>query len=149
MKNMLKILTIVLAVSACNGQKSDLTDVTFATQNGAVVYHLEKAVTQDEMAQGLMNRRELAADSGMIFAVNGAPSIAMWMQDTYIPLDMVFVNQDKEVIWIQENAEPLSTHLIRPKVDEPIDVVIELNGGDVQKNGIKLGDKVEYNLTEK
>lgn len=139
---LVSLAAALVLLSACN-EKKDLTPLTITTENGEVVYEVETAVTREEMAQGLMDRKSLAENSGMIFNIGGETQMAMWMKDTYIPLDMIFVNQEGEIIWIFENAEPLSTTFIRPVVSEPIWKVIELNAGQVEKHGIKIGDRID------
>lgn len=139
---LVSLAAALVLLSACN-EKKDLTPLTITTENGEVVYEVETAATREEMAQGLMDRKSLAENSGMIFNIGGETQMAMWMKDTYIPLDMIFVNQEGEIIWIFENAEPLSTTFIRPVVSEPIWKVIELNAGQVEKHGIKIGDRID------
>ena len=146
MSKFLKICAIALLITACNSQDSNLSKMVVKTQKGDVVYMVESAVTREQMTEGLMNRKELRADSGMIFDVQGTEEIAMWMKDTFIPLDIIFVNPNGKIIWLKENAEPLSTTLIRPEVDEPMAAVIEVNGGDIKKHNIKLGDIVVHEL---
>lgn len=139
---LVSLAAALVLLFACN-EKKDLTPLTITTENGEVVYEVETAVTREEMAHGLMDRKSLAENSGMIFNIGGETQMAMWMKDTYIPLDMIFVNQEGEIIWIFENAEPLSTTFIRPVVSEPIWKVIELNAGQVEKHGIKIGDRID------
>lgn len=142
----LKLCVLAVLVSACSPKDENLSKMVVKTQNGDVVYMVESATTKEQMSKGLMDRKELREDSGMIFDVQGTEEIAMWMKDTYIPLDVLFVNSKGKIIWIEENAEPLSTTLIRPKVKEPMAVVIEINAGDVKKHAIKLGDIVTHEL---
>lgn len=142
----LKILAATFLLAACNSENNELTDMVIQTENGNVEYRVETAFTRKEMSTGLSDRKELAKNSGMIFNLQGIKGIAMWMQDTYIPLDMIFVNKDGRILWIYENAEPLSTKLIRPETDEPIWAVIELNGGDVKQHNIKIGDIIKHQL---
>jgi hypothetical protein len=139
-------MALVLLVVACKAKDDGLTELKVMTQNGPVTYRVEVALTREDMAQGLMNRQELAPDSGMLFNVGGQQGISMWMKDTYIPLDMIFINQEGTIIAVAENTEPLSTELITPQTDEPIFAVIEVNGGDLKKNGIAVGDIVSYHL---
>lgn len=142
----LKILAATFLLAACNSENNKLTDMVIQTENGNVEYRVETALTHEEMSKGLSDRKELAKDSGMIFNLQGIEGIAMWMQDTYIPLDMIFVNKDGRILWIYENAEPLSTKLIHPETNEPIWAVIELNGGDVKQHNIKIGDIVKHQI---
>ena len=92
-----------------------------------------------------MNRDSLAADSGMIFNLADVENqVAMWMKDTKIPLDMLFVNSNGRIFFIEENATPMSEELII--APEPALAVIELNAGDVKKHGIKIGDTVKHHF---
>lgn len=149
MSKFVKLFTVALLLTACSKKDDKLSELVFMTSDGPVTYQVETAVTKDEMSRGLMERKSLAENSGMLFALQGQQEIAMWMQDTYIPLDMVFVNQDGKIVWIYQNAEPMSTRLIRPQTQEPLSAVIEINAGDVEKNGIKVGDTVQHELLKK
>ena len=102
---------------------------------------VENAVSPEELQKGLMNRETLEDKHGMIFNLKGYEHIGMWMKDTLIPLDMIFVN-DGTVVWIFENAQPNSTEIISSPV--PANAVIELNAGDVKKYNIKTGDTVKH-----
>ena len=130
-------------LSACNNK--DLAPITIQTTNGEVTYFVEVADTSDKMTKGLMHREHLSTDSGMIFVFdeNHPQPIAMWMKNTLISLDMLFLDENKTIIAIYQNAEPLSLKTIRPTL-KPSAYVIELNAGEVKKHGIKLGDKVLY-----
>lgn len=143
-----KLCAFVLLLCGCSPKNDNLSELVFLTENGPVAYQVEMASTKEEMSKGLMDRKELAPNSGMIFDLQGQQEIAMWMKDTYIPLDMVFVNQKGKIIWIYKNARPMSTELIRPQVSEPLSAVIELNGGDTDKNGIKTGDTVRHKILQ-
>ena len=149
MSKFVKLFAVALLLTACSKKDNKLSELVFMTSDGPVTYQVETAVTKDEMSRGLMERKSLAENSGMLFALQGQQEIAMWMQDTYIPLDMVFVNQDGKIVWIYQNAEPMSTRLIRPQTTEPLSAVIEINAGDVEKNGIKVGDTVQHELLKK
>ena len=139
----IKLLAVALLVVSCSKKEDKLSELVIVTQEGPVTYHVETALTKEQMSKGLMDRKELKADSGMIFVLQGQEDIAMWMKDTYIPLDMLFISNKGKVIAVYENATPLSTDLIRPNITEPLGAVIELNGGDIKKNGIKVGDTVK------
>lgn len=145
----LKLCVLAVLVSACSPKDENLSKMVVKTQNGDVVYMVESATTKEQMSKGLMDRKELRADSGMIFDVQGTEEIAMWMKDTYIPLDILFVNKDGKIISFYKNAEPLSTKLIKPQVNEPLAAVIEINGGDIEKNNISIGDTVRHELINK
>lgn len=149
MSKFIKLFAIALLFTACSKKDDNLSELVFVTSEGPVTYQIETATTREEMSTGLMNRKTVAENSGMLFVLQGQNEIAMWMEDTYVPLDMIFVNQDNKIIWIYKNAEPLSTQLIRPQTDEPLSAVIEVNAGDVDKNGIKIGDTVQHELLNK
>ena len=149
MSKFVKLFAVALLLTACSKKDDKLSELVFMTSDGPVTYQIETAVTKDEMSRGLMERKSLAENSGMLFVLEGQEEIAMWMKDTYIPLDMVFVNQDGKIVWIYKNAEPMSTRLIRPQTQEPLSAVIEINAGDIEKNGIKVGDTVQHKLLKK
>ena len=144
-----KLFAVVLLLSACGNENPNLSKMVIHTSDGDVTYHLEKAITKEQLQHGLMERKELKSDSGMLFLLQGQSEIAMWMKDTYIPLDMLFIGQNKRIVAVYKNAKPLSTTLIRPEVSEPLSAVVELNGGDIDKNKIKVGDEVENSLIQK
>jgi uncharacterized membrane protein (UPF0127 family) len=91
-----------------------------------------------------MFRRSMPADRGMLFDFGKVQPISMWMQNTYIPLDMLFIRSDGTIARVAENAEPLSTRSIPS--GEPVLAVLELNGGTARRLGIKAGDRVEHPL---
>jgi uncharacterized protein len=104
-------------------------------------FTVELALTSSQRAQGLMNRREMAPDRGMLFSFGETRQVLMWMKNTYLPLDMLFVDKTGEIRTIRENAEPLSEAIIDSQV--PVAFVVELNGGTVRARGIRPGDTVE------
>lgn len=110
-------------------------------------FQVEVMRTPDQRARGLMYRNYLPPDRGMLFDFAHSEPVAMWMQNTYIPLDMLFIRADGTVARIAENTEPLSTRTIPS--GEPVLSVLEVNGGTAAKLGIKPGDKVEHPLFKK
>lgn len=141
MKKIIKLFMAVVLLAACS-PKADKSDLTILTDDGEVNYKVEKAQTIKELEKGLMFRESLDADSGMIFDLSQVKDTAMWMKNTKIPLDMIFIEADGTIFWIFENAQPESTNLIIPPF--PAAAVLELNAGDVQKHNIKPGDKVKH-----
>ncbi len=108
---------------------------------GTHKFKIEIARTEAQKAQGLMYRTRLAADAGMLF-VNVPPQpMAMWMKNTLIPLDMVFVGPDGRITNVARRAVPYSLQPIYSS--GPCLAVIELNGGTIDRLGIAPGDKVE------
>jgi uncharacterized membrane protein (UPF0127 family) len=112
------------------------------TESGDHNFNIELATTNEERALGLMFRRSLPAGGGMLFLYDRPQSAAMWMKNTLIPLDMVFISPDGTVHRIEQNAEPHSTALIPS--EGPVVGVLELNGGEAAKIRLKRGDKVLY-----
>ncbi|MFY9287037.1 MAG: DUF192 domain-containing protein [Alphaproteobacteria bacterium] len=107
-----------------------------------IPYAVEVATTPEQHAYGVMYRQTLPADTGMIFIYEPDQKVSMWMKNTYIPLDLLFVRHDGVIVKITTNTTP---HDLTPLAsDEPIRAVIEVNAGDVEKHGFKTGDKVLF-----
>jgi uncharacterized membrane protein (UPF0127 family) len=117
------------------------------TAAGKQHFTIEEAKTGQQMMQGLMYRRSMAADAGMLFEYDHPQPVSFWMKNTLIPLDMLFIGADGTVLDIHERAVPLSLDAI--STDKPILGVLELNGGTVSRLGIKRGDRVEHPLFAK
>lgn len=105
-------------------------------------FRVEVATTPEAQERGLMFRRSMAADHGMIFPMNPPRPASFWMKNTYIPLDIVFIGPDHRIIRIAENATPLSLDLI--DCPDPAAAVLELNGGTAKARGIAVGDAVRW-----
>ncbi|WP_046119550.1 DUF192 domain-containing protein [Ensifer aridi] len=101
---------------------------------------VELAIEPDQREQGLMYRRQMAVDHGMLFDFGETRRVIMWMKNTYLPLDMLFIAEDGTVRTIHENAVPLSEAIIDSR--EPVAFVLELNAGTVKRLGIRPGDRV-------
>ena len=110
------------------------------TDRGPVLLDVEVADTEPKRQHGLMFRRALGDNGGMIFLFDRARQITMWMKNTYIPLDMVFIGDDWRILRIAREAEPLSTEIISSV--HPASRVLEIGGGQAQKLGLKAGDAV-------
>lgn len=138
------VLMMLLLASCSESEKVKYEKLSIGdAQNVKVEYDVELAQTHEEMQAGLMGRDNLRANSGMLFALGtiDVPA-AMWMKNTKIPLDMIFIDKDGDVYWVYENAEPYSEKLIMPPY--PAFAVLEVNAGDVKKYGITLGDNVKH-----
>lgn len=110
------------------------------TKKGPVTLDVEVADTEPKREHGLMFRRQLPENAGMIFLFGNEQQISMWMKNTYIPLDMVFIGDDWRIVHIAYEAEPLSTDII-PSV-HLASRVLEIAGGRAQGLGLAVGDKV-------
>ncbi len=145
LSNVLPVLLLVLLPLAAGAQSlvsfaSDSLDI----ESGGKRHHftIELALTPEQQAQGLMFRRSLAPDAGMLFPHDSEQELLMWMKNTLIPLDMVFIRADGTISRIAERAVPLSLATISS--DGPAAAVLEVNGGTAARLGLKPGDKVIY-----
>ncbi|MBX7146409.1 MAG: DUF192 domain-containing protein [Alphaproteobacteria bacterium] len=116
--------------------------VTLQTSTTKINLDIELALTAEQKEQGLMFRTKLAADSGMLFIFQPAQFVQMWMKNTYIPLDMLFIDNQGKIVSIAERRVPLSTQITSST--EPVMAVLELNGGVVEKLGVKKGDMIYH-----
>jgi len=128
--------------SQASGFAAGMGTLVLKTESGDHSFTIEVASTNQERALGLMFRRSLPENGGMLFLYDRPQPAAMWMKNTLIPLDMVFISADGTVHRIEQNAEPHSTALIPS--EGPVVAVLELNGGEAAKIGLKRGDKVLY-----
>ncbi|MEX1061240.1 MAG: DUF192 domain-containing protein [Methyloceanibacter sp.] len=112
------------------------------TETGDHSFNIEVATTDADRALGLMFRRSLPDNAGMLFLYDPPQPAAMWMRNTLIPLDMVFISPDGRVHRIESNTEPFSTSLIPS--EGTVAGVLELKAGQADKIGLKRGDQVVY-----
>ena len=114
--------------------------LTLVTASGRHDIQIEIAETPQQKSLGLMFRTSMAADRGMLFPYGAPQEITMWMKNTYISLDMVFIRADGTVHRVESRTEPLSEKIIPSK--GPVSAVLELAAGVAEKLGIKPGDRV-------
>ena len=118
------------------------SELTIVSANGRHRFKIELAETPEQMAQGLMFRRSLAENAGMLFDYKIPTEATMWMRNTLIPLDMLFVDARGRIVNIHQRAVPQSLDVIAAAA--PVRAVIELNGGTAARLGIAPGDEVLY-----
>ena len=106
------------------------------------VFKIEIARTPKQQERGLMFRRKMPADEGMLFVYPYSSIIRMWMKNTFIPLDMIFIGKGGKILEIAQRAVPHSTEVISSR--KPAVGVLEVNGGTVSRLGIKRGDRVVH-----
>lgn len=117
--------------------------LTLVTASGAKhLINVEITETAEEMQRGLMFRTHMAENAGMLFVYDSPREVTMWMENTHIPLDMVFIRADGVVHRIEAWTEPFSRKTIGSRGD--VIACLELVGGAAQKLGLKPGDKVEH-----
>jgi uncharacterized protein len=126
---------------------ASIQPLEIATKSGVHVFSVEMATTEEEKTTGLMYRKELPDGKGMLFDFSPEQQISMWMKNTYISLDMIFIRADGRILRIAENTEPLSTRIISS--GGLAKGVLEVIAGTAQKYGIQPGDRVAHPLFNK
>jgi uncharacterized membrane protein (UPF0127 family) len=132
------------AVTSAPAGAASVQPLEIVTKNGVQVFSVEMATTEQEKQTGLMYRKELADGKGMLFDFNPEQEISMWMKNTYVSLDMIFIRADGRILRIAENTEPLSTRIVSSQ--GPARAVLEVVAGTAQKYGIRPGDRVGHPL---
>lgn len=142
-KNAIAAATVIsLCFVAPTLRAAEMQPLEIVTANGKHNFSVEVARTREEQDKGLMFRRELPDGQGMLFDFTTEQTVAFWMENTYISLDIIFINGDGRIRRIAENAEPLSKTTIPS--DGPVRAVLEVIGGTARKLGIKEGDRVVH-----
>jgi uncharacterized protein len=118
------------------------------TQSGLQHFDIWIADTPQRSEQGLMFVRALPAGRGMLFPLQRAGVMRMWMKNTLIPLDMLFIDVHGDIIYIRHNATPESEDIISTPapVITPVKAVLELAGGECARRHIEQGDRVIHGL---
>ena len=119
-----------------------LQTVEIASKTGVHAFAVELVDNDADRAKGLMYRKELPEGRGMLFDFQREQEVSFWMQNTYIPLDMLFIRGDGRILRIAKNTEPLSTRMIPS--GGPVRAVLEVIGGTARKLGIAPGDRVAH-----
>ncbi|MEO1336362.1 MAG: DUF192 domain-containing protein [Myxococcota bacterium] len=116
--------------------------VTIETEQGPMTFRAELADSPDERTQGLMFRESLSDAHGMLFLFPVEQQLSFWMKNTLIPLDIIFIREDRTILGIVENAEPrtMTSRMIPGRSQ----FVLEINGGLAAKKGIQAGQKVTF-----
>ena len=142
------ILFCVTAALPVFAQEQDVqfptASLTIKTQEKNIPLTVEVATSEAQQEHGLMFRKSLASDHGMIFDFGASRHTAFWMKNTLIPLDMVFIDNGGIITQIVERAEPESTRTIPSEKD--VRAVLELAGGTAKLDHIVPGDRVIYSI---
>jgi hypothetical protein len=134
---LLAAMIAFMPLAACSAE----TKAVLHTAKGDFPFNIEIADTDAEREKGLMFRQELAPDAGMLFDFFKEQETSFWMQNTLIPLDMVFIGADGLVKSIHVNARPMDPTPIPSGV--PVRFVLEIAGGRSQQIGLAVGDRLE------
>lgn len=133
---------VVFASWAAPAPAAEMQTLEIGTAGGVHSFSVEFVANDADRAKGLMFRRELPEGQGMLFDFDRDQDIAMWMKNTYISLDMIFITGDGRIRRIAENTEPLSLATIPS--GGPVRGVLEVIAGTAKKFGIKPGDRVAH-----
>jgi hypothetical protein len=137
-------IVVLCAFSGCPARAASFQPLEIVTKNGVQVFSVEMATTEQEKETGLMYRKEVPDGKGMLFDFSPPQEISMWMKNTYVSLDMIFIRADGRILRIAENTEPLSTRIISSQ--GLAKGVLEVVAGTAKKYGIAPGDRVGHPL---
>jgi uncharacterized membrane protein (UPF0127 family) len=141
----ISVVAVVVCVSSGAGvQAASVQPLEIVTKSGVQVFAVEMATTEEEKTTGLMYRKELADGKGMLFDFSPEQEVSMWMKNTFISLDMIFIRADGRILRIAENTEPQSTKIIPSR--GLAKGVLEVIAGTAKKYGIAPGDRVGHPL---
>jgi uncharacterized membrane protein (UPF0127 family) len=141
-RKLLATLVGMAAALACQAGSAERQVVEIASKSGVHAFSVELAATDETRARGLMDRKELAEGHGMLFDFKRDEIVSMWMRNTYVSLDMIFIQRDGRIVRIAENTQPLSDRIISSGA--PVRAVLEVVGGTARKLGIAPGDRVAH-----
>lgn len=142
----LGMMLMGLVGCAANGPQPPLptSPLSIDTARGPAYFRVEVASSRQEHETGLMFRKAMAANAGMLFDFHRPSAVSFWMKNTILPLDLLFIRSDGTISTITANAVPYSTTPI-PSA-EPIRAVLEINAGRAQALGIEPGDRVHHTI---
>ena len=126
---------LLLFLVACTFQP------TISFDNGST-FSVEFAQTDEERAKGLMFRESMNVNDGMLFIFDEEKSRRFWMKNTLIPLDMIFLDVNKTVVFIHANVQPCEDDPCKLYESPPAQYVLEINAGIAEKDGIVVGSKL-------
>ncbi|MCC2662755.1 MAG: hypothetical protein K0R41_895 [Geminicoccaceae bacterium] len=139
------IIVLMIRVAAADAPAVlDRDWLTIEAEHGPFQFEVEVARTPAERARGLMFRESLADGQGMLFDFGDPQRVAMWMRNTLIPLDILFIRSDGRISSIAREAQPLSDQVMESA--EPVRAVLELPGGLTAERGIEPGDRIVHPL---
>jgi len=150
LSSVLVLLLSIAAATSCNAQPAKLIELdafpkgTLEIQSAKQSHHFDIwiAETGAQQQQGLMFVRDLAENRGMLFVAEKPRVFNMWMMNTYIPLDMVFIASDGRIAKIAERTTPHSTDIVSS--DVIVAAILELKGGEAARRALHTGDKVVW-----
>jgi len=140
------IICLILAKNV-NAQASfPVSELSIQTKQSSYDFQIELALDDSHREYGLMFRTELPEMNGMLFIYDQKRALSMWMKNTYISLDILFIDENGKIIRIAESCQPRSLSIIRSGGEAK--AVLEFNGGLTKKLGIEVGDQINYPIFE-
>ena len=142
MRTIIYLMIIIFFFINCSAKEISFekSEITIKTQDNKYIFEVEVAKTYEERNFGLMNRKNLEQNHGMVFIYPKPQFVKMWMKNTYIPLDMIFIKENGEIDTIIKMTRPLELKPLGPNT--LIKAVLEINGGLTTYLNIKKGDIV-------
>ena len=137
------VLAVLLAGAVSPALAAD-HEVMVVTAKGRFLFTVEVAETLAQRRQGLQHRKNLAAGAGMLFDYKRVQPVAMWMKNTIIPLDMLFIDGAGRVVNVARDTVPFS--LVTIPSAAPVRAVLEVNAGTARRLGIRPGDQVLHGI---
>lgn len=135
-------LTPLVVFAKDAGQVLEKSQLFIQSSDREFSFQVELAKSPEERRIGLMHRRDMAPDHGMLFDFGETAPVSMWMRNTYIPLDMLFIRDDGEIVNIVHDAVPHSEVILAS--EGPVRAVLEVPAGTTRMLGIKAGDRVVH-----
>lgn len=140
----LGLAMVAALLAAPRAYAADLDVLEIAGKTGVHSFSVEIAADDASRSKGLMFRKSMPEGRGMLFDFQNEQMVSMWMQNTYVSLDMLFIRRDGRILQIAENTEPLSTRIISS--GGPVLAVLEVAAGTARKLGIAPGDRVAHSM---
>lgn len=141
---LIALASVAAIAGTTHADPMEVTPLTIVSAEATHTFSVEVANDRDEISFGLMERESMDSDKGMLFDFDPPREPAMYMKNTLIPLDMIFISEDGSIEMIARNTVPGSLRTISPGV--PVRAVLEINGGQSAELGILPGDTVQHPL---
>ncbi len=147
MKRIIEIFFIIIPLALLAACANENTAIIRTKDGREYKFNIEIMDSPEERARGMMFRQEIDPDFGMLFDFFEERQVAFWMQNTFVPLDMIFISADGEIKNIFVNARPLDTSSIPS--NGPVRFVLEVAGNRTLELGISKGDRLEHPRVQK
>ena len=143
----MRFIAIILLLTACiigtDAKSAPISPLFITLSDGQNIrFEVEVASSSDDLAKGLMFRKKMPTNNGMLFDFGENRQVTMWMKNTLIPLDILFITMDGTIVSMAERTVPLSLESIHSR--HSVRYVLEINAGATSKFGIKVGDKISH-----